>query len=503
MQELGSESSRRMSTVRFIEGAIEWTLLLIMFGAPLAFGSVHTIIYRFIQCAVFLALFLFGVRSCLVESSVTTSAQSGFSFSKRQNDRFSSFVSSHPFIVPFLLWLGLVAMQLIPLGPELLNTISKETYSIHRTLFGFSQWRPLSLSAFDTMRALVQVVACAGLVYLVSVHRASIQETVIAHERGHFSSFGTGPAQDSFFNRLLFAGFLAVAFEVVYGLWEYLAGAQQIYFFPRSVDLESAAGTFVNRNHFANYLVLFFPILFSWAVCPAGGKQDRRFLSVHKILLAVVMLGGAIAVIASHSRMAIASGAAATLLLAFGFPFFGLRKRPIIFLAGFLAAAALFLFFLDPGRGAFQSRISMFLQGYETNRFRVWQDSIQIVKDFPWAGTGLGTYQLIFPKYSTVPITLRYSHAHSDWVELLVETGLIGFVLIVITVMWFTQTYLKALRTMEPRVRSLGIGIFVSLAAFSLHSIAEFNFHIPGNAYCFAILLGMALRLARPKTVNS
>ena len=208
-------------------------------------------------------------------------------------------------------------------------------------------------------------------------------------------------------------------------------------------------------------------------------------------------MGVVIAVAVSHSRMAIASGFLAVFLLALSFSSDGFSKTAIFLLIvlSCSAVAVLFLMFLDPGFSLFQIRLSSLLKGAETTRYRVWVDSFQIVRDFPLVGTGLETFQFIFQKYSSVPIVLRYTHAHSDWLELLVETGTAGFLLVALTVVWFFAAHLKRLPILDVTERLLGVGILISLFTFLIHSMAEFNFHIPANAYSFALLTGMGVRL--------
>jgi len=390
---------------------------------------------------------------------------------------------------------------MVPLPPEFLRSISQNVFEVYATALGSSQlgWRPLSLSVFDTWRALTQAITCGILFYFTAIYRPAFFPGQATKPRGLCSIFWRGPSQDPFLNGLLALAALTAGFEAFYGLGEYLAGHQRIYFFSRSVSAEGAAGTFVNRNHFANYLVLFYPLLFSWL---AGGlvstKQGLPPASSFRgqgLWLAFVLTAVTIAIVVSHSRMAILSSGIAFLFLVASFLWVTPSRKGVLLLLGCSAVAVLFLFFLDPGFASFQSRIHLFFQGYDRSRFRVWQDSFQIVRDVPWTGTGLETFQFIFPKYSSVPITLRFTHGHSDWLELLVETGIPGFLTFALAVMWFFIFYVQRLKHLPATIRPIGVGILISLAAFLIHSSAEFNFHIPANAYSFAIVTGMGVRL--------
>ena len=58
-------------------------------------------------------------------------------------------------------------------------------------------------------------------------------------------------------------------------------------------------------------------------------------------------------------------------------------------------------------------------------RVSIYRDTLHIVRDHPWTGTGLGTLETVFPRYESHYDGLVVDHAHNDYLELLAETGLI------------------------------------------------------------------------------
>ena len=455
---------------------IEGGLLFILAGAPLAFGSVHAFAYGAVQSAALFIFLLWGVHQYLIPET-----QNG------------NLIARYRFVLPFIFWIGLVLFQMIPLAPELLRIVSPETFRIHQAILATVHRGsyPLSLSVFDTWRALLQVVTCVVLFYLV----LSFSPFPVASDK-------TDKKGDPFFNSLLFVAALTVGFQVFYALTEYFLGHQQIFLFHRSTPARGAAGTFVSPNHFANYLLLFFPLFFSWAVLLRRSSTQQHedgipsFRGLRGFLM-VVLVGMAIAVVLSHSRMAFFTFLIEVFLLSVCFFFSEAHQRrwTIGLLFSLFVGAVIALIFLDPGFSFFQNKLLTLFQGKEKAHLRFWKDSFQIVKDFPWTGTGLGTFQLILPKYSSVPIVFHLEHAHNDWLELLVETGIPGFGLMATAILWFFAASLRRLQGVPLPMRPLGFGILISLLAFMIHSLTEFNFHIPANTYSFAILLGMSLRL--------
>jgi O-antigen ligase len=117
--------------------------------------------------------------------------------------------------------------------------------------------------------------------------------------------------------------------------------------------------------------------------------------------------------------------------------------------------------------------------------------------DFPVAGTGLGTFADVYPAYETVPLEGRLLHAHNDYLENLSDLGLAGFALLLGTVLFLTvDGFLVWSKRRQLQIKSLGMGGFVAVAAILVHSLTDFNLHIPANTLLFAVVLGLAYTTA-------
>ena len=83
-------------------------------------------------------------------------------------------------------------------------------------------------------------------------------------------------------------------------------------------------------------------------------------------------------------------------------------------------------------------------------------------------------------------------HAHNDYLELLAEAGLVGFLIVVGGVAWFGWRTLKHWFTRhDPQVRGIVLGGLTSLLAIGIHSLVDFNLHIPANALLLSVILGL------------
>ena len=124
------------------------------------------------------------------------------------------------------------------------------------------------------------------------------------------------------------------------------------------------------------------------------------------------------------------------------------------------------------------------LSRYFGGRLPIWQGTTQMIKDYPVFGTGLGAFNYVFPKYKPVNVMWKhYTYAHSDFLELLAETGIIFFLISVFFGIYTVYYIFRRFNAgKNPRVVSMSIGFFGALTGIFIHSFAEFNLKIPAIA---------------------
>jgi O-antigen ligase len=108
---------------------------------------------------------------------------------------------------------------------------------------------------------------------------------------------------------------------------------------------------------------------------------------------------------------------------------------------------------------------------------------------YPVAGTGLGTFTYIFPRYQTFEPDRNFSHAESDCVQYLTETGFVGWLLLLAFGGVAGARALRALRRGGGQ-RPMMIGATIGLLAVALHGIVDVNLHIPANMLAAAVFVG-------------
>ncbi|HEX4823514.1 MAG TPA: O-antigen ligase family protein [Candidatus Polarisedimenticolaceae bacterium] len=299
----------------------------------------------------------------------------------------------------------------------------------------------------------------------------------------------------------------AAVFQAVYGSGEYLSGHQHIFGFAKKYYLDSATGTFINRNHMATMLAMALPFALVLAL-PGDGGSSRRERSWRERLVATgdggglrrLLAVGASAVIwmgllLSHSRAGLLAA-----LVAAGIVLVRFRGvRAARWSAAIGAAVLLILLSAEltqaPGERFFTVKDDMQSKG---GRLTVWRDSMGLVKQRPLLGWGFGTFESAFPTVQSEGIDLLYDHAHDEWVEWTTEGGALALGaaagLLIVS--------LRATRN-SGAGRSFDVAFSVAcraaIVAVALHAIWDFSLRMPA----VAVALGAVVALAPNQTARS
>jgi O-antigen ligase len=111
----------------------------------------------------------------------------------------------------------------------------------------------------------------------------------------------------------------------------------------------------------------------------------------------------------------------------------------------------------------------------------------------PVLGWGLGTFPIVYPRFRTFYTNFYINEAHNDYLQLLVEMGLLGFA----TMLWFVVTiYARALKKISHWTSDVSGAVTLScllgLSGILVHSAVDFNLEIPANAALFYVLCTIA-----------
>jgi hypothetical protein len=127
-------------------------------------------------------------------------------------------------------------------------------------------------------------------------------------------------------------------------------------------------------------------------------------------------------------------------------------------------------------------------------RLSIYGDAWRWWRDTPLFGTGLGSFETIYPAYQDFELRAAVSHAHSDWLEIALEAGTFGLLAALAAAALAALAAVRAWRAARSdEMRALIGGGIAAAAAFSAHALFEFCFSIPGNAVVFLGLVGFLL----------
>ena len=288
---------------------------------------------------------------------------------------------------------------------------------------------------------------------------------------------------------LLFAGTLGL-FAIV----QFAAGAPGIFW---TFDTSgSFFGPYVNPDHFAGLMEMLVPV----GICYIGG-QRKKYSGAALLMLMVAAAVAVASLLLTGSRGGLL---ALCVEITVAGVMFRRRARSVNRwgLAGSLAGAAfavLLLFsWIDPGWVAERLGAVFDLDGQkwvETTEFRrrVSMDSLCMLRDHPAFGVGLGNFELSYPPYQSFPSDLTIDYAHNDYAQAAAETGLVGAALILSALVLFLRLAFSGLRhRLEAGHGWIQLGAALGCCGLLVHSLVDFNLHIPANAVWFAVLAGIA-----------
>lgn len=136
------------------------------------------------------------------------------------------------------------------------------------------------------------------------------------------------------------------------------------------------------------------------------------------------------------------------------------------------------------------------VERYETTeisqdlRADMWPDLKQMMQTYKLTGSGLGTFEIAYPEFRTIEIAGRPRHAHNDYAQFIIETGVVGTSIIGLLVLASVLQAMRILRNRRDRTYT-GVAFAGLMAIFSIaiHSTMDFNLQIPANAATLVILM--------------
>ena len=286
-----------------------------------------------------------------------------------------------------------------------------------------------------------------------------------------------------------------------------------VYGFWRPLHRTVPFGPFINRNHFAGWMVMLAPLAigYSFAVFRTSPRPRRRTAGAWLTWLmrpeasrfglsAFAVFTMVASVVLSGSRSGLASLAAAIIVIGV---IVVMRERgsvrglAAVYLTVLVAAAILWV-----GVGTTIERFALVGEDLP-HRWNAWRDTVRVIADFPMFGVGGGAFADVMMQYQSFGRTTFYREAHNDYLEFLAEGGLLVAIPAVIALVLFVRLVLRRLREDDddPVRPWLRLGAVGGLAGIAMQSLVEFSLQMPGNAVLFVVLAAIATHSVRPEAV--
>lgn len=398
-----------------------------------------------------------------------------------------------PLLLPtgLILIVAAVGAQLIPIPLRQLEVLSPHAATLlsqHSLQFSLGQvaYHPLSIEPSRTQLGLALFSGFALL--MLGTSQILRRETAGRLVRG-LVILGVIIAVVGIVQRATFNG-------KVYGFWENVQGGLVF-------------GPFINRNHFAGWMLMVIPVSLGYFLAIVSRGMEGRKPGLRNFLLwfasgpanRAVLTGFAILVMALSLVLTLSRSGIIALFVAMllagtvmASRQSGVSRRAVaIGYVVFLLVAVVWWVGLD-------QLTSRFAEADITSineRPAIWADTVRIVKDFWLTGTGLNTYGISTLFYQTASPERHLREAHNDYLQLAAEGGLLLGIPIAVSIAAFARALRQRVREDVGSIWWIRMGAITGLIAIALQSIVEFSLQMPGNAAMFAVIAGLALHDGR------
>ena len=459
----------KLTTINY-DSIIEKGIVFLLIFTPLAIGTVEDWSVAIMEIASFIIFGAWLLKSLTCEQTVPELKDQVVKFANRR------------LLISFVIVICIIIFQVIPLPRTLLSMLSPKTSSLYHAFIDEpGTWRPISIYPHASIDQLIRLLAYAA-VFIVIVYHYNDEDKI-----------------KRLFRTVIYMGcFLAAlaAFQKMFG------NGKLLWVITMKPGLASF-GPYINKNHFAGYMEMAGPIALAYCLYaaskikePSEGRESSRikkllsYLDNKKIttvsfaIIGVIIITGSLFI--TLSRGAIIGYVLSMLLFIWLCRMRrSLRKRTsfLVLMGGIVGLAV-----VVAGWNMVQTRFEKAPQEGAA-RIEVWQDSISLIRNYPILGTGLGTFDRIYPLYQTKYPDMYFEHPENEYIEFLTETGLIGFgSFFALVIVYFSSVLRKWRERHNTFVVSMTVGGISSCAAIMIHGLTDFNMRIPANAMLLTVI---------------
>ncbi|HIG26737.1 MAG TPA: O-antigen ligase domain-containing protein [Verrucomicrobiales bacterium] len=261
----------------------------------------------------------------------------------------------------------------------------------------------------------------------------------------------------------------------------------------------AGAGTFINRNHYADWaylsgLFLLGSLIRSFAPISATERKSDKTNHRSKwgaIYLLICFSGGIGCAVISGSRGGFLAFFVGLAMFAFLLTRHSIKPTRWLILLYITGTIVLLLF--SVGDFLWQRIGDTALDTSSYGKWKLWHDSLNLIQKFPVMGIGWGNFMTAFSLYPNQFDTSVPWYAENDYLQMVIESGILGALFLFAFLFRMMQSCLQVSISRLSREPELLIGATAAFTGFLLHAFFEFVSHIMANALLAATMAGFCI----------
>jgi O-antigen ligase len=369
-------------------------------------------------------------------------------------------------IAIILLLLALLAIEIVPLPPALWthlpgrDSVAEGFRLLHQPL----PWLSLSLEPYRTLSSAFWLIPPIA-VYLAMVRLGAFRAPWLA-----------------------WAMAAVTLVSVTIGSLQVVGGEDSPWYFYHVTNHGAMVGFFANANHLATLLVATIPFLAALYLAARGRRGSVQKSSALLVILIGTLLVVYVGVGVNRSLAGI--GLSVPVLGASLLMLYARKRRPPLW-APALIALLLAVSVATVMSAPFENNLTTAKAGDEDSRRLTYARTLAAAADFFPVGSGVGTFQQIYREREDPAKTDNtfMNHAHSDYIEIALETGVLGYVLLALFFVWWARRAVAAWSPEDPDVYARAATI--ATAAILAHSLVDYPLRTAAISAVFAMACGL------------
>lgn len=288
----------------------------------------------------------------------------------------------------------------------------------------------------------------------------------------------------------LFALAVGISFYAVY---QFVTNSDRVWT-VNSGYVGRGSGTYICPNHLAGLLEMLLPLAVAYAFVGRGKPLTKILIGYS----ALVMAAGIAMTASRGSWVAVGLALIGFALLLFtqrSFRWHAALLLGLLLIGGVLAAKQTDYFKKRIEKAFVTGKVDLII------RTVLWDTAVQMWQDHVWFGVGPGHYDLRFRGYRPTTVQLQPERAHNEYLNTLADWGVTGAAIIATALGLLAVSVMKIWKHVQRGDRAFSsnlsdkfafvLGATTGLFALLLHSVVDFNLHIPANAIIAATLAAL------------